>query len=155
MDAGSSIEKHIVWDCHYLHFWLGRYPVGPIWHRHLALRPPHGGISLRTRDEEEEVADFPRTPLDHGKMCFSSLFQADLVPKTPGLGEYPPKRTHSGAGEGMLPKRLGWSLWGCRVSGHWHCEVSVGRRSPWMLGVDAKLKLGWWWGINDNLIFER
>lgn len=86
MDAGSSIEKHIVWDCHYLHFWLGRYPVGPIWHRHLALRYPHGGISLWIWDEEEEAADFQRTPLDHGKTRSASLFQADLFPQDPWNG---------------------------------------------------------------------
>lgn len=124
MDAGSSIEKRIVWDCHYLHFWVGWYPAGPIQHRHLALRYSRGEISLWIRDEEE-VPDFPRTPLDHGKMCSASLFQADLVPKTPGVGEYPPKGTHGGgAGEGMLPERPGWSLWGCWVPGHGHCGVS-------------------------------
>lgn len=38
--------------------------------------------------DEEELADFLRTPLDHGKMCSTSLSQADLVPKRPGMGEY-------------------------------------------------------------------
>lgn len=93
-----------------MHFWLGRCPAGPIHNRDLALRYPHGRTSLWIRDGEE-VADFPRTPLEHGKMCSASLSQADLVPKTPGMGAYPPKGTRGGgAGEGMLPECPGWSL---------------------------------------------
>lgn len=144
MDARRSIKKHIVWDCHYLHFWLGRYPVGPIWHRHLALRYPHGGISLRTRNEEEEVADFPRAPPDHGKMRFASLFQADLIPKTPGMREYPPKRAHGGGrGWGDAPWMPGLelmmlsgvrtlTLWGVRGQ---EVALNVGGRCKAKAGV--------------------
>lgn len=28
MDAENNIQKHIVWDCHYSHFWLGGCPAG-------------------------------------------------------------------------------------------------------------------------------
>lgn len=39
-------------------------------------------------------------------------------PKTPEMGEYPPKGAHGGVAEGMLPKSLG----GSRVPGASACQ---------------------------------
>lgn len=137
MDAGSSIEKHIVWDCHYLHFWLGRYPVGSIWHGHL-----HWGTHMEGSVFGQEMKKrlmFQEPPLDHGKMCFASLFQADLVPKSPGMGAYPPKRRHGGAAPwtpGLELVRLSGvralTLWG--VSGQ-EVALNVGGRCKAKAGV--------------------
>lgn len=146
MDAGSSIEKHIVWDCHYLQFWLGGYPVGPVPTQAPCTEVPtlwNQSLEMwwRRCEEEEEMADyfFPwKTLLDHGKPALLPSPSLTWLPKTLEMGEHPPS---GGVGEVMVTRRWEGAHWGVSTRG---CRSRCQRADDHPeQGVDTNLKLGW------------
>lgn len=145
MDAENNIEKHIVWDCHYSHFWLGGCPAG----------------TAPTQAPCEETPTLMDQSLGWDKENIDVIF---FSPKNPSksrqnlphfsLPGWPscPRPLKSGnihQRERIMGRMFTESLYkalGCRL----RCQAVDHHPTQ---GVDTKLKLGW--GINDNLISER